>query len=330
MTEAGRPDPSADTRLDAACAPREEVAGRSPWRLYRYSDGCPDGPPIVIVYSLINRPTLLDLDPGHSLVRRLIEQGRDVYLLAWDDPAPWQRLLGLDDYALRFPRQALTALNAYRGDVPVDMLGVCQGGFLALCHAIARPAAIRRLVLMATPVDTSRGDHRLGRLLRMAYDTQPQRNVPGETLSAVFASLRLTDLLVRRYRRGGGEPADAVAQRRFRRMEEWMYDCPDQPARLVREMVTWHYLENRLANGRLELDGTPIRPGELQVPVLNVAARHDHLVPPESALALSGLLPAGQVTSRLEPGGHLGLFVSRRAQRDLMPALGEWLDTAPE
>ena len=305
-------------------APRQEVAGRSPWRLYRYTDSAPDGPPVCIVYSLINRPTLLDLDSQHSMVRRLIEQGRDVYLLSWDDPAPWQRLLGLADYALRFPRQALDALCRYRGVDVVDVLGICQGGLLALIHATVFPARVRRLVLLATPVDTHRGEHRLGRLLRASGPVSQSRNVSGAELAAAFASLRLTDLAVRRYRPGTDAPPEAAE--RWQRMETWMYDCPDQPARLVQETVDWLYRENRLARGLLELDGHRVRLDALRIPVFNVAARKDHLVPAESALALAESLPDGIVTSRLEPGGHLGLFVSRRSQHTLIPAIGAWLD----
>ncbi|QIT54159.1 alpha/beta fold hydrolase [Aquisalimonas sp. 2447] len=334
MTEPHRPSPDATgggpalPQQPVSVAPREEIAGRSPWRLYRYTESSADGPPVCIVYSLINRPTLLDLDARHSMVRRLIEQGRDVYLLCWDDPAPWQRLLGLADYALRFPRQALDALCRYRGVDNVDVLGICQGGLLALIHATVFPARIRRLVLLATPVDTQRGEHRLGRLLRAAAPVSQSRNVSGTELAAAFASLRLTDLAVRRYRPGADTPEEA--RQRWQRMEAWMYDCPDQPARLVQETVHWLYRENRLARGVLDLGGHRVRLDALRTPVLNVAAYRDHLVPAESALALQEWLPAGVVTSRLEPGGHLGLFVSRRSQRTLAPAIGSWLDTSGE
>lgn len=321
-------DDSSPPQQTASGAPREEIAARSPWRLYRYTESAKGGPPVCIVYSLINRPTLLDLDAQYSMVRRLMEQGRDVYLLSWDDPAPWQRLRGLADYALRFPEQAIDALCRYRGVEVVDVLGICQGGLLALIHATVFPARIRRLVLMATPVDTHRGEHRLGRLLRASGPVPLSRNVAGAELAAAFASLRLTDLAVRRYRPSSSRPPEAA--QRWQKMEAWMYDCPDQPARLVQETVDWLYRENRLARGVLELDGHRVRLDALRCPVFNIAAGRDHLVPAESALALAEWLPEGQVSSRLEPGGHLGLFVSGRSQRTLVPAIGAWLDTGDE
>ncbi|MDN3517098.1 alpha/beta fold hydrolase [Aquisalimonas lutea] len=306
-------------------AAREVIAARSPWRLFRYTEGAPDGPPVVIIYSLINRPALLDLDPQRSLVRRLLEQGRDVYLLAWDAPARWQRHLGLADYALRFPRQALATVCRRRGVSAVDVIGICQGGVLALCQAAAYPERVRRLVLVATPLDPHQADHRLLRLARATDPDTLEHNVPGEALSTAFTALRPTDLLVRRYRRSREQSGDA-RHRRFLRMERWMYDCPDQPARMLRETLAWLYRDNRLARGCLVLDGRTIDPSAIRAPVLTIAARRDHLVPAETALVMARWLSPQQLTEVCEPGGHLGLFVSARAQTGLLPGIGRWLD----
>lgn len=313
--------------LPAHGAAREIIDARSPWRLFRYTDGDPDGPLVVIIYSLINQPTLLDLDPQRSLVRRLLEQGRDVYLLAWDAPARWQRHLGLDDYALRFPRRALATVCRYRGVAAVDVIGICQGGVLALCQSAVYPQRVRRLVLIATPVDPHQADHRL---LRLAQATDPdtlEHNIPGQALSAAFTALRPTDLLLRRYRRSAEQAGRAdVRRQRFMRMERWMYDCPDQPARVLRETLAWLYRDNRLARGRLVLDGRTIDPSVIRAPVLTIAARRDHLVPADTALVMARWLSPAQLTEICEPGGHLGLFVSARAQTGLIPGIGRWLD----
>ena len=43
--------------------------------------------PLLIVYALIKRPFILDLQPGKSVVESLLRQGFEIYLTDWLSPA---------------------------------------------------------------------------------------------------------------------------------------------------------------------------------------------------------------------------------------------------
>lgn len=68
---------------DAAGAARTEVWRDGKCVLYRYIPTAAPRvrTPVLICYALVNRPTMLDLQPGHSLIRNLLDAGVDVYLI---------------------------------------------------------------------------------------------------------------------------------------------------------------------------------------------------------------------------------------------------------
>jgi polyhydroxyalkanoate synthase len=58
---------------------------------------------------------------------------------------------------------------------------------------------------------------------------------------------------------------------------------------------------------------------------LNIYAEQDHLVPPASSRALRDATRSGDYTELAFKGGHIGIYVSGRAQREVPPAIHEWL-----
>mgnify|MGYP000571217549 CR=1 FL=1 len=326
-------------RDDTAPTPSVAVAETDNGTLYRYHAASADGtgrppgaPPLLIVYSLVNRPAILDLNSQRSVVARLGAGGFDVHLLAWRPPGQARRFLGLADYVLGDIEEAVGWLARRYGTAP-HVLGVCQGGVLALCHAgIAGLTTPRSLTLLATPVDTSSDNDRLARLARdIDFDALvgATGNIPGQGLATVFASLKPFALGPQRY--GGLSAlagADDAAVETFMRMERWMYDGPDLAGQAFAEFAREIYQRNALARGGLVLDGHPVSLARIQRPVFSASALDDHLVPPAATARLPEYL-AGPCTSQTLPGGHLGLFISRAAHRRLYPALIDWLHATP-
>jgi polyhydroxyalkanoate synthase subunit PhaC len=68
--------------------------------LYRYRPiGRPrGGAPLLIVYALVNRPYMMDLQEDRSLIRGLLAEGLDVYLIDWGYPDGADRFTTLADY----------------------------------------------------------------------------------------------------------------------------------------------------------------------------------------------------------------------------------------
>ncbi len=111
------------------------------------------GTPLLIVYALVNRPSMMDLQEDRSLIRGLLAQGLDVYLIDWGYPDGADRFTTLADYIERFiPRCVEEILRLHRIE-KLNLLGVCQGGVMSLCHAALHPERVRNLITMVTPVD---------------------------------------------------------------------------------------------------------------------------------------------------------------------------------
>lgn len=305
--------------------PGESAARRIVWRdggrrLYRYHRGVDaettPAPPLLIVYAMVNRPTVLDLRPGRSLVRHLLARQLDVFLLEWGNPRREDAGLSLEDYVVGRLGDAIDHVLAESGARAVHLLGVCQGGVFALCRAAYAPERIASLTTTVTPVDFHTSGDRLSNLVRhldLSLVEGTMARVPGALLNQVFLSLKPAALSNQKYLDLVERLSEPEAIGDFLAMERWIADSPDQPVRVFAEFVRRLYQENALMAGSLTLAGRRIRLEEMAVPILNVYARDDHIVPPASSRALSRLIRGKRYRELVIPGGHIGLYVGRRA-----------------
>jgi polyhydroxyalkanoate synthase len=91
--------------------------------------------PLLYVPPLVNKYYLLDLQPKSSLVRWLVEQGHNVFVISWINPGPELADKGLDDYLSEGPLAALEIVAKATGEKEVDLFGFCMGGTLAAMAA---------------------------------------------------------------------------------------------------------------------------------------------------------------------------------------------------
>jgi len=313
--------------VELATAAREVVTQDGTSTLYRYrSTAQPAGlPPLLIVFALVNRPTVLDLQPDRSLIRRLLAAGVDVYLLDWGCPGRGDRHLGLADYTLGYLHRAVLRISAEHGQV--DLLGVCQGGTLALVYASLEPARIRRLVTMVTPVDFATPENLLAKWARgidvdLLVDTYG--NVPGEVLNFTFVALMPFRLTLQKYLAIVDGADDPRQLENFLRMERWIFDSPDQAGQAFREFMRLFFQENRLVRGGALVGGRPVDLARVTMPVFNIYATQDHLVPPSSSRPLAGLIGSRDYEELAFAGGHIGIYVSSRAHA-VPAAIAAWL-----
>lgn len=310
------------------CTPSRVVLEKGPVRLREFSvEGADGDVPVLVVYSHVNRPDVIDLDPDHSMVRRLAGTGNRVFLLDWFRTTDADRENDLSVYVLDAIGDALDHVSRATGYERVNLVGICQGGTFALCHAVLRPERVGRLGLVVTPVDFHAGDgliRQWSRNVRFRRLVERPVNVPGELITLLFRSARPFDDLRRHVRQieGHGEDSDFEFSLR---MDQWVHDCPDQPGRAFAQFMAGLYVDNRLVGGTFEIRGETVDLNRLEVPVLNVFAEGDHLVPPPSSAALSAHVDPGLYGEMRFRGGHIGLIVSGRAQREVHPALGRWL-----
>jgi polyhydroxyalkanoate synthase len=299
--------------------------------LYRYRplQGRLHPVPLLIVYALVNRPYVADLQPDRSLIRGLLKEGLDVYLIDWGYPDAADRLLTLGDYIDGYLDRYVGRILDLHDIEAVNLLGICQGGVFALCYSALRPERVRNLIATVTPVDFHTRQDMLSHLVRhvdVDLLVDASGNVSGELLTWLFLSLKPFRLGIGKYvELLRGAPDDA-AIRNFLRMERWIFDAPDQPGGVFREFVREFYQRNGLVSGAIRIGGRPVDLARLTMPVLNIYARDDHLVPPASSLALERHVGTADYTALEFPGGHIGIYVSSRAQRLLPSNVGRWLE----
>ena len=286
--------------------------------------------PILICYALVNRPYMIDLQDDRSLVKGLLARGEDVYLIDWGYPDLSDRFLTLEDYLLGFIDGAVEHLRASHGIDGINLLGVCQGGAFSLCYASLHPEKVRNLIAMVTPVDFHTDDNMLSHWTRnidvdLMVDTLG--NVPADLMNWCYLTLKPYRLLLQKYV-GLVDVLDDVGEvENFLRMENWIFDSPDQAGEAFRQFIKWFYQGNGFINGGVEIGGREVELRHIDMPVLNVFAEQDHLVPPSASRALRHLVGTKDYTELSFRGGHIGIYVSGRAQREVPETIHTWLRT---
>jgi polyhydroxyalkanoate synthase len=312
--------------------PREVALQMGRVTLYRYLSprGRPQRKSLLIVYALVNRPYMIDLEKDRSLIRGFLEAGLDVYLVDWGYPGHQDCDLGIEDYVLDYLDRCVDRVLRDSGCAKVNLLGICQGGVLTLCYSALRPEKIGTLVTMVTPTDFSARSSLLAKLVRKIDVDQLVAafgNVPGDLLSAMFVSLSPHRLGSQKYLRLLDLLDDEAAWSNFLRMEQWIFDSPDQAGKAFRQFVGEFIQKNGLIRGKIHIGGERVDLGHIEVPVLNIYAIQDHLVPAVCAKALGRYVGSRDYTEYAFPGGHIGVYVSRKAQLEIPPRIAAWLQT---
>jgi polyhydroxyalkanoate synthase len=338
---AGAPFPEVSARIAATlarlerarhvtvgCSEKRAVYRCGKTTLYRYLPLAPlAGPPLLICFALVNRPYVLDLQPDRSLIRRLLEGGRDVYLIDWGDADEADRRTGLADYIEDHLGGCVGYLRADGGGAPIDLLGVCQGGVLSLCFTALNPEAIARLITVTTPVDFHTEDNLLARWVR-GVDTallEACGNLPGEVLNALFLALMPFRLTQEKYVRLLLGNPDQAAVEDFVRMERWIFDSPPQAAAALAQFVRLFYQENAFVRGTLRLNGRALDLKAVRQPLLNLYALGDHIVPSAACAALEHHVGSRDYSACALATGHIGMYVSRAAREEIPRRILGWL-----
>jgi len=284
--------------------------------------------PLLICFALVNRPYILDLQPETSLVRRLLEAGRQVYLVDWGDPDEGDRQQELYDYIEQGLGGCVRHILAAHGIGALDLMGVCQGGVFSLCYGALHPGQIANLITLTTPVDFQTPDDLLSKWVREIDTGLLARigNVPGELLNALFLSLLPFRLMQQKYVRLLTARADQRAVEDFVRMERWIFDSPPQAAVALTQFVRWLYQENRLMRGTLELGGRTVDLKSVRQPLLSLYARGDHIVPPAACEAMGRYVGSRDYTACAIDTGHIGMYVSRKAREEIPQRIISWLE----
>ncbi|WP_296683064.1 alpha/beta fold hydrolase, partial [Thiothrix sp. UBA2016] len=158
--------------------------------------------PMLIVYALVNRPYMTDIQEDRSTVKGLLDAGQDVYLIDWGYPDASDRYLMMDDYLNGYLDNCVDFIRASHGVDAINLLGICQGGAFSLCYSAMHPEKVKNLVTMVTPVDYQTPDNMLSHWVQnididLLVDTTG--NIPGEMLNWTFLNLKPYQLMGQKY-----------------------------------------------------------------------------------------------------------------------------------
>ena len=316
--------------VDFGVTAKEEVYREDKIVVYRFrGEHAPTAKvPILIVYALVNRPYMVDLQDDRSLVKNLLAKGEDVYLIDWGYPDGADRWLTLDDYINGYIDRAVDAVARHRRVKQINLLGICQGGAFSLCYAATHAHKVRNLITMVTPVDFQTPDNMLSNWVRtMDVDlfVDTLGNVPADLMNQCYLMLKPIRLNQQKYIGLIDILDDKVELENFLRMEKWIFDSPDQAGEAFRQFIKDFYQGNKLINGGLRIGPNEVHLGNVTMPVLNVFAEQDHLVPPAASRVLGEHVGTDDYTQVAFRGGHIGIYVSGRAQREVPSAIHDWL-----
>jgi poly[(R)-3-hydroxyalkanoate] polymerase subunit PhaC len=340
--QAGRDllDRTKDKDVQIATTPKREVWRQDKTVLYHYTPTAKTTvkTPVLMVYGLIGRYTMADLQEDRSLVRNLLAQGVDLYVVDWGTPTRSDRWLTLEDYVDGYLGECVDFIRKQQGSESVSLLGICEGGVFTTCYAARNPAKVKNLVLTITPIDFHAGAKdaplhhgMIGLWARSMSREDVDRlieangNLPGELMSLVFSMMTPVNSLTK-YNLGLFDVMDDEKKLlNFLRMEKWLADRPDHPGEAAKQWLKDLYQDNQLVKGEFKLAGRKVDLKKVTMPVLNIFAQEDHIIPPKSSQALKSRIGTKDYTELPLPGGHVGVFVSGKSQGILGKNIYGWL-----
>ena len=310
--------------------PKDLVYQEDKMKLFHYKtmvkNPCPV--PTLIVYALVNRQYMMDIQHDRSLIKSLLEQGLDVYIIDWGYPGPEDRYLTMEDYICGYIDDAVNFILEKTDKEQLNIIGVCQGGTFSTIYTALHKQKVKNLVTMVTPIDFDVDDGLLfvwGKHLNIDNIVDAYGVVPGSFMNAGYNLLKPFQLMLDKYVGLLGNMDHPEVVENFVRMEKWIYDSPGQAGETLRQFVKDLYQENKLVKGELEIGGRKIDLKEIDMPLLNIFAEYDHLVPPSASKPLNNLVSSKDKEMISFPVGHMGMYVSSRSQLEIAPKLGQWL-----
>ena len=298
-------------------------------RLLDFSRAGEGQPLLVCAPYALHRAKIADLAPGHSLMEALQGAGiARLYLTDWLSAAPEMRYFSIDTY--------LSDLNVAVDTIgpPVDLAGLCQGGWLSLLYAARFPGKVRRLVLAGSPVDVSVPSE-LSRMVASlpqqgfeALVRQGNGVVSGKhMLQAWSIPFTMRDAEAALQRRLDDKSEDARAL--LDCFTRWNSETLDLPGTYYLEVTDWIFRQNRIAAGDFVALGSKVDLATVKLPVFLLAAENDIVVPADQAFATLRLLgtPPAWLQCDTEPCSHLGLFMGCRTLAGPWRRIARWLQS---
>jgi len=324
------------TRAPIGQTPKDLIWTLNKARLYRYtpvvSEESRHRVPLLLIFALMNRPSILDLRPGHSFVEYMVGKGYDVYLLDWGSPGVEDRNLKLDDYTLDYLPRAIRKMKTVARCEEFSLLGWCIGAILTTIYAAMRPDdGLRNLLLLTAPLDYS--DKRSISFARWVderyFDVDKVLtafgNMPPELIEYGAKALKPVENYIGNYLRLWDNLENPAIVESWHAMNTWVNDNIPMAGATFRQLIVDLYRNNKLINNEMMIGGRRVDLSRIRANLLDVVALADHITPPcQSESIMTKVGSADKELFRI-PGGHIGIMAGSSAAKRTWPHIEAWL-----
>ncbi|MBV9466500.1 MAG: alpha/beta hydrolase [Solirubrobacterales bacterium] len=319
-----------DRRRPAWSTPHEVVFEAPIARLRDFSTRRPAGlmPTLVLPPQAGHDSCIVDYSPEQSQMRTIVEAGLEHALsLDWIGATHETADSTIEDYLDVVDR----AVEHCGGKV--NLIGDCQGGWLATMYAALAPERVNTLTIAGAPIDFHAGDpviHETVRMLAPGGDLRFYEGLVAAGGGLFRGRHMLTGFIMI-------QPSDEISRQlelllhldepayveRYRAFEDWFKHTQDIPGSFYLWIVRNLFVENLLVQGGIEIDGAAVDLRRLEMPLNLLAGAGDHITPPDQVFALADVASTSPELIRrsITSGGHLGLFMGREALREHWPPM---------
>lgn len=285
-------------------------------------------PTLVLPPQAGHHSSIVDYSTEQSQIDTIRRAGLTrVWALEWVGATAETKHAAIEDY-IAFLDEALELIGE-----PVNLIGDCQGGWLAAIYAALRPELVNTLTIAGAPIDFHAGDGPIhewveqfcaagGMSFYEGLVASGDGNVPGQYLLDGFIAIKpenevskQLDLLV--------NIGDPKHRERYRDFEDWFKFTQDLPGDFYLWIVAELFRDNKLIRGTLEVGDERVDLRRIDMPLYLLAGETDHITPPPQVFAARAYVSTTQdrIVERITTGGHLGLFMGREALRDHWPPI---------
>ncbi len=284
--------------------------------------------PILVVYALVNKSYVLDLQPNKSWIRHLLMQGFDVYLLDWKSPTRIDKYVSFDDYVNSYIDDCVEIVQNNNSSDKITLHGYCMGSSMSAMYTSLHQEKIQNLVTIAPVIDTSKDTTVIANISKqMDIDKLVSYigYLPPEKLYECYSILKPFKQGVNKYFNLIENIDNETFVQNFLRIEKWLYDTPPIAGETIKQWINDIYKKNLLVKNQFKLGTTIVDLKKINVPLLNIVAEEDHLVSPECSVPLNEVVSSEDKRLIRFHTGHVGLIASSYSQNNVLPKVGQWI-----
>ncbi len=272
---------------------------------------------------------IADYREGQSLVTTLLDNGvSHVALTDWKSATDDMKDFDIDNYLA----DMVVAIDDLGGKV--NLVGLCQGGWMSAMIAARFPDKVNSLVLAGSPIDTEAGDGPLKHIVQLApprfYEDLVAAGggrMRGEAMLQGWKNMNPAQHFLR-------EPAELLLHiddpdyvKKTELFASWYEHPLDLPGRWYLQAINQLFKENRFWKGEFVGLGRQLNLKNIVCPTFLLAGESDDITTPEQVLDAEKRIgaPKDKIVSRIAPGGHIGLFMGARTLKETWPDIARWI-----